>query len=84
MILQPGEALTLVASTEAAPGPDGVAAYEARQAYEQQLITRSGHVAVPAEIQHLVLAADQLVVRRPMPNNLNDNTIIAGYPWFGD
>jgi predicted glycogen debranching enzyme len=37
--LEPGDALTLVASTEPEPHLDGAAAYAERQAHEQQLIT---------------------------------------------
>ena len=38
----------------------------------------------PAWIRHLVLAADQFVVRRPLPDDPGGMTVIAGYPWFGD
>jgi len=35
-------------------------------------------------LQQLVLAADQFQVRRPLPNNPDGHSIIAGYHWFGD
>jgi predicted glycogen debranching enzyme len=38
----------------------------------------------PAWIDQFVLAADQFIVDRPLPNAPNGKTIIAGYPWFGD
>jgi predicted glycogen debranching enzyme len=34
--------------------------------------------------QRLVLAADQFIVDRPLPDAPNGKTIIAGYHWFGD
>src|ERR687888_431912 len=64
--LAPGQTLTIVASTEEAPDLDGAAAYTAQRAHEQQLISDSGHGAAPAWVQHLVLAADQFIVRRPL------------------
>ncbi len=82
--LQPGESLTLVASTDASPSLDGTSAYAERQGYEQTLIRQSGHTEAPAWLQHLVLAADQFIVRRPLPDEPQGRTIIAGYPWFGD
>ncbi|MFQ5857035.1 MAG: amylo-alpha-1,6-glucosidase [Anaerolineae bacterium] len=82
--LYPGESLTLVASTEATPNLDGRAVYAERQAYEQQLLANSGRTDAPSWVQHLVLAADQFIVRRPLPDDPDGRTIIAGYPWFGD
>ena len=82
--LRPGESLTIVASTDAAPNLDGASAYAERQAYEQRLMAQSGLTDAPAWMQQLVLAADQFIVRRALPDDLNRRTVIAGYPWFGD
>ncbi len=85
--LQPGESVTVVASTEANPILDGDAAYAARQAYEQALIERAeaDHQQVlPPEIRQMILAADQFIVQRPTPQDSNGRSIIAGYPWFSD
>jgi predicted glycogen debranching enzyme len=95
--LHPGESLTLVASTQATPNLDGACAYTERQAYEQDLIAQSGvlsqskdgHADAPDRASHLVLAADQFIVRRPLSDEgVSDDpdglTVIAGYPWFGD
>lgn len=85
--LQPGESLTIVASTEATPILDGDAAYATRQAYEQDLIARAEAYhqrLLPPEIRRMVLAADQFVVQRPTPQDPNGRSIIAGYPWFSD
>ncbi len=95
-ILRPGESVTLVASTEPEPNLNGFAAYAERQAYEQQLIVPVEAGLKPALptptpdsdfsdlVQHLVLAADQFIVRRPLPDDPDGHSIIAGYPWFGD
>ncbi len=90
--LEPGDSLLLVASTHAAPGLDGADAYRRKCAYEQHLLERSGvqglseerSVALLSREQHLVLAADQFIVRRTLPEHPRGRTVIAGYPWFGD
>ena len=38
----------------------------------------------PEWIEQLVLAADQFIVDRPLTDNPEGKTIIAGYPWFTD
>ena len=78
--LKPGEALTIVASTEAAPGLDGDSAYARHQRYEQDLTAG----ALPHAPTQLVLAADSFIVDRPTPDDAHGKTVIAGYPWFGD
>jgi predicted glycogen debranching enzyme len=82
--LRPGERLTLVASTDATPNLDGTSAYAERQAHEGRLMAQSGLTDAPAWVQHLVLAADQFIVRRTLPDDPNGRTVMAGYPWFGD
>ena len=81
--LQAGEVATVVASTELAADLDGSRAYAVRQADEQALLDQADFVAVGAQpdaaIRHLLLAADQFIVRRGM-----GRSVIAGYPWFGD
>jgi predicted glycogen debranching enzyme len=84
--LQPGESLTFVCSTEPTPSLDGAAAYAVRQDYERDLLSRAAEQlgTLPASVEQLALAADQFVVRRPLPDNPGGRTVIAGYPWFGD
>ncbi len=85
--LNPGESLTLIASTEPLPERDGAIAYAARQSYEQQVIAKTEGAAGPgagAAARHLALAADQFIVRRPLPDGTAGFSVIAGYPWFGD
>lgn len=83
--LQPGESLTLVASTEADPNLDGGTAYAVRRAYEQSLLDQAGDFAAASEpIRQLILAADQFVVKRPTTRDPNGRSLIAGYHWFSD
>ncbi|MFM7424472.1 MAG: amylo-alpha-1,6-glucosidase [Elainella sp.] len=70
LILNPGESVTLVASTEAQAHLNGEMALKQRQTYEQKLlnlwrISRPiGSRESPGWINQLVLAADQFVVNR--------------------
>lgn len=38
----------------------------------------------PDWIQQLALAADSFLFARPLPGNAKGESVIAGYPWFGD
>jgi predicted glycogen debranching enzyme len=87
--LEPGVARTVVLSAEPAPSLDGEAAWARRQAHEADLLARWHHAqpaaaAAPVWIRQLVLAADQFVVRRPLPDEPDGMSILAGYHWFGD
>ncbi len=87
--LSPGASLTLVCSTEAGPSLDGSAAWERWRQHEADLLTRWRKAVpaagqAPAWIEQLVLAADQFVVRRPLPDDPDGMSVIAGYHWFGD
>lgn len=82
--LDVGQSVTLVASLEDNPILDGELSYQERRAYEENLIKESGYQSETTEIQQLVLAADQFIVKRSTTNDPDGQTIIAGYPWFGD
>jgi predicted glycogen debranching enzyme len=89
--LNPGESVTIVASTETHPKLYGDTALATRRAYEQKLIdlwktSRPAHAKAPsAWVSQLILAADQFVVNRANSiGEANGKTVIAGYPWFGD
>ena len=89
--LRPGESFAVVASTEAAPNLDSVLAYGDRQAHEAALLARAGGLGESGTgdgaadaLRHLVLAADQFIVRRPTAADPGGQSIIAGYPWFSD
>ncbi|MBN3910956.1 MAG: glycogen debranching enzyme N-terminal domain-containing protein [Nostoc sp. NMS1] len=88
--LNPGEAMVFVASTEKPANLNAEAALKLRRAQEQKLTgfwnsnrplnTKES----PIWIKQLILAADQLIVDRPVPEDPNGKTIIAGYHWFSD
>ncbi len=87
--IEPGHSLTLILSAESSPGLDAVAAWRRRQHHETDLLSRWRQAEpsadrAPAWIQHLVLAADQFVVGRPLADDPDGRTVIAGYHWFGD
>lgn len=88
--LLPGEEMTIVASTEAAPNLDGSAAYETRLSHERSLLKRwlkanpNLAEAAPDWVRQLVLAADQFIVRRQLQQAPEALSVIAGYHWFGD
>ncbi len=90
--LNPGESIVFVASTEPQPNLDGAEALKLCHNQEQKLINL-WKLALPETkqiqdrpvwIERLVLAADQFIVDRPLPDAPNGKTIIAGYHWFGD
>ena len=85
-VLQPGQTLTLVASTEADAILDGNEALKNRQAADRQLLAQAPPELAPgpAAIQQLLLAADQFVVCRSRSGREQGHSLIAGYPWFGD
>jgi predicted glycogen debranching enzyme len=84
LVLQPGENVTLIASTSSAPSLDGEAAYEERRSHEAGLLAGSPLEGEPPALRQLTLAADQFIVRRAAPGDPDGRTIIAGYPWFSD
>ncbi|WP_427160417.1 amylo-alpha-1,6-glucosidase [Aliinostoc sp. HNIBRCY26] len=90
IILNPGESFTFVASTEKQPNLQGETALKLRHTHEQKLIAiAKAHQPLdsqelPPWIEQLILAADQFIVDRPLPEEPNGKTIIAGYHWFSD
>ncbi len=72
--------------------PSGVdierALSRSRQRQQRQLAlakSSAGALAkAPEWIDQLVLAADSFIVARPLPGLRDGESIIAGYPWFGD
>lgn len=87
--LGPGGSVTLVFTTAAAANLDGRAAHEERIARERSLLDLAEIrvpllAQAPAWVRHLVLAADQFVVTRPLADDADALSVIAGYHWFGD
>jgi predicted glycogen debranching enzyme len=89
--LKPGESITLVVSTNEAASLDGDAARAVHEKHEVNLRKRWGAASrktkassEPAWLPQLVLAADQFLVKRALPQEPDGNSIIAGYHWFCD
>ncbi|MCA9906159.1 MAG: glycogen debranching enzyme family protein, partial [Anaerolineae bacterium] len=82
--LTAGETLTLTLTTEADAALDGDAAFAEQHQREDSLVLRSPLKHAPDWISHLVLAADQFIVRRAVEGNADGRSVIAGYHWFGD
>jgi 4-alpha-glucanotransferase len=49
-----------------------------------RLIQAAGLPQAPGWINRLVLAADSFIFARPLPDVPEGQSVIAGYPWFGD
>jgi len=87
--LRESELVTVTCTDE--PGCDlsGEASYEWNLVHQQNLLklwASAGPLPtdVPLWVKQLVLAADQFIVSRPLPDEPNAYSVIAGYPWFGD
>jgi predicted glycogen debranching enzyme len=89
-----GEKLTLVFSTEPQPLLDGEQARVLQSNHDLKLFQawQQRHAATaatppddePGWLWQLVLAADQFIASRALPDDPDGLTVIAGYPWFGD
>ncbi|HXH66026.1 MAG TPA: amylo-alpha-1,6-glucosidase [Candidatus Limnocylindrales bacterium] len=92
--LAPGEKLTLVFSTEPDALLDGQQARALQSNHDLKLFQawqkrHSETATTPAEdepgwLWQLVLAADQFIAKRALPDDPDGLTVIAGYPWFSD
>lgn len=87
--LASGEDRGFVASLAADPSADIAAALQRRHAYEASTLAQAeGTVpalrSAPPWIKQLVLAADAFLFARPLPDVPDGESVIAGYPWFGD
>ncbi len=92
--LQPGQSVTITLTTQSNLKPaaetDAARAWKEHTDHEQELLAtwagRDPRAAscAPAWIRQLVLAADQFIVQRSLPEQPDGRSIIAGYHWFGD
>ncbi|MGH7070523.1 MAG: amylo-alpha-1,6-glucosidase [Acetobacteraceae bacterium] len=74
----------VVASLRPNPSADPGAALERRRTYDTNIIRKAGWPVAPHWINRLLLAADSFVFARPLPEVPDGQSVIAGYPWFGD
>jgi predicted glycogen debranching enzyme len=89
-LLEAGESITLVFSTNPDAGLDGDAAL-AEERNREAAVLEAAKPALASSLpearprlSQLALAADQFVSARPLPGQPDGKTIIAGYHWFGD
>ncbi len=83
--LQAGDSVTIVCTTEAGAQLDGDAALGRQREHEAAVLTSYGAESEsPAWIRQLVLAADQFIAQRPLADDADALTVIAGYHWFSD
>lgn len=85
-MLNPGEHLTLVLSTEARPNLNGAKMLEKQRAYEEKLLSRAQLTcdddSLQPAINQLVLSAGHFIVNQPRPGDPDGRTIMTGYHWF--
>jgi len=88
--LELGASVALVASTKDDALLDGGRA-RAESAKSEAELLRAYQIKNPdpagdrpAWLDQLLLAADQFIVKRGLPHQLDGHSIIAGYHWFGD
>jgi predicted glycogen debranching enzyme len=88
--LRAGESVTIVFTTEEKVALDGEIARAQRTTHETEIAparsTQSKAISAvsPEWLPQLVLAADQFVVKRALPDEPDGRSVIAGYHWFGD
>ncbi len=87
--LYPGEWSGIVASLEEDASPYLEEAMRHFHAHDGGLLTRTqvqiGELReAPAWVQQLILAGDNFVFARPLADTPDGESVIAGYPWFGD
>jgi 4-alpha-glucanotransferase len=87
--LQPDEWIGFAASLHEDASPYLEEALRRFQAHDRGTLARArlhapGLREAPAWLQQLVLAADSFVFARPLPEAPDGESVIAGYPWFGD
>jgi len=88
--LEVGSSATLVLSTDEAASLDGETARAERANHDVKLFQewqeKNEALAgeAPSWIWQLILAADQFIVKRSLPEEPDGRSIIAGYHWFGD
>lgn len=88
--LAPGASITFLASTEEDASLDAETALAERANHEVKLFhywqEKNETLASesPSWLWQLILAADQFVVSRSLPDEPDGRSIIAGYHWFAD
>jgi predicted glycogen debranching enzyme len=88
--LAPGQTATLVLTTNGEAELDGTRGHTEQAEHERKLLSKwlgtdaKAASAAPDWIRQLILAADQFIVKRQLPEEPDGRSVIAGYQWFGD
>ena len=84
--LESGNSLTFTFSTNEDTLLDGATALAEQIDHEVQILDSFAKSAISdsTHLQQFALAADQFIVKRPLPDNPDGHSVIAGYHWFGD
>jgi 4-alpha-glucanotransferase len=81
--LRAGAWCGIVASLKSDPPGDLAAALQRRLTHDRHVLDEAP-VTDRGWIRRLILAADSFVFARPLPQVPDGQSVIAGYPWFGD
>ena len=89
MPLTPGQWCGIAASLESEPSVDLAAALRRRLDHDRATVVTATASSpamrqAPAWVARLALAADAFLFSRPLPSVADGQSVIAGYPWFGD
>src|SRR5215831_15933392 len=87
--LVPGQWRGIIASLEADPSADIEAALKRRIDHDRSIVATAVASSpamsdAPPWIARLSLAADAFIFARPLASVPDGQSVIAGYPWFGD
>jgi predicted glycogen debranching enzyme len=88
--LSVGATVGFVVTTEATPAMNAgairtsIATQQARLLERWEALNPKPAGGWPAWLPQLAVAADQFIVKRNLPDQLDGRSIIAGYHWFGD
>jgi 4-alpha-glucanotransferase len=87
--LVPGKWRGIVASLEPGPSADLAAALRRRLDHDRAtlstaLASNPAMRGAPGWVARLTVAADAFLFARPLPSVPDGQSVIAGYPWFGD
>jgi 4-alpha-glucanotransferase len=86
LTLAPGALVGIVATLHAEASGELEAALERRLSHDREALAAAGRTlaGAPDWVSRLILAADAFIFDRPLPEVPDGQSVIAGYPWFGD